>query len=178
MNRKTFLGLIIFSVALLPSLATAAVIVHSTVNVNTNTNQNNPVYLAQGPGYAIANELGYISLTGNGQLSTGSQNLYLNTTAGTGNTTLLNPLEIVNDTSSGFSGSVVIYLNGTLPSGVSIYYSSSQMSYKNGQVQGGTMLQTGSPIHMSSSTIFISVVLQGSMASVSNDVMTLQVEYT
>ena len=49
MKRKTFLGLIIFSVALLPSLATAAVIVNNPVSVNTNTNQSNPVYLADGP---------------------------------------------------------------------------------------------------------------------------------
>lgn len=177
MNRKTFLGLIIFSVALLPSLATAAVIVHSTVNVNTNTNQDNPVYLAQGPGYAIANELGYISLTGNGQTTTGSQSLYLNTTPGTGNTTLMNSLEIVNATSSSFSGSVFVYLNGTLPTGVSIYYSSNQMNFSNDQVQGGTLLQTGSPIHMNSGDIYLSIVLQGSLSSVSNDRMTLQVEY-
>lgn len=177
MNRKTFLGLIIFSVALLPSLATAAVIVHNPINVSTNTNQNNPVYMAGGPGYSIANELGYLALTGNGQKSTGSQNLYLNTTPGTGNTTLMNSLEIVNATSSSFSGSVVLFLNGTLPSGVAIYYSNSEMSYSNGQVQGGTLLQTGAPVHMTSSHIYLSLVIDGSMKAVSNDKMTLQVEY-
>ncbi|AKA49028.1 hypothetical protein IX51_07860 [uncultured archaeon] len=177
MKRKTFLGLIIFSVALLPSLATAAVIVNNPVSVNTNTNQSNPVYLADGPGYSLANQLGYLSLTGNGAKSTGVQTLYLNTTPGTGNTTLINSLEIVNATSPGFTGSVVIYLNGTLPGGVEIFYSSSPMSYQNGNVVGGTELQTGAPIHVSSSKLYLSIVLQGSIAKVTNDRMTLQSEY-
>ena len=51
------------------------------------------------------------------------------------------------------------------------------MSYSNGQVQGGTLLQTGKPIHVASSALYLSIVLEGSMASVSNDKMTLQVEY-
>lgn len=174
MRRRTFLGLIIFSVALLPSLATAAVIMNSPFSVNTNTNQNNPVYLAQGPGYSIANQLGYLALTGNGSSSTGVQTVYLNTTPGSGNTTLMNSLEIVNATSSGFHGPVMVYLNGTLPSGVQIFYSNSQMSYSNGKVTDGSLLQTGSPIHITSSKVYLSVVLQGSMKDVNSDKMTLQ----
>lgn len=178
MKRRSFLAIIIFTVALLPSLATAAVIMNNPVTVNTSTGQSNPVYLAEGPGYSTANQLGYLALVGNGATSTGGQTLYINGTPGTGNTVLVNALEVVNATSSGFNGNVMLYLNGTIPSGVEVYYSATPMSYNGQSIVGGNQLVTGTPIHLMTSGLYISALLNGSLANGVSEKITMQMVYS
>lgn len=177
MKRRNFLALIIFTVALLPSLATAAVIMNNPVTINTSTSQSNPVYLADGPGYSVANQLGYLSLVGNGSATTGGQTLYINGTPGTGNIALVNSLEVVNATSSGFGGNVLLYVNGTVPSGVELYYGASPMTYNVQNIVGGTLLTTGSPIHITTSRLYVSMLLNGSMANGVSEKLTMQFVY-
>lgn len=178
MKRKSLLAIIVFAVALLPSLATAAVIMNNPVTVHTGTSQTNPVYLAQGPGYSTANQLGYLALVGNGATTTGGQSLYLNGTPGTGSTVLVNALEVVNASSSAFKGSVMMYVNGTIPTGVEVLYSSSPMSYNGQNVVGGTLLQTGNPVHITTSKLYVSIVMDGSLTNGLSEKLTMQMVYT
>ncbi len=175
MNRKLYFSLIILSVAVLPAIATAAVLVNSPVSTNTNNNQGNPVYLAPAQGYSTAKELGYLGLTGGGASSTG-QTLYLNGTPGSGNVTLMNVLEIVNSTSSSYHGAIMLYLNGTLPTGVSVYYSNSPMSYTGTFISGGNKLQTSTAIHLTSSHLYLSFILLGTISAGTGQ-LNLQVSY-
>ncbi len=175
MNRKIFLSMLVLSVAVLPAVATAAVLVNNPVATHTNNTHSNPVYLAEAPGYSSAKDLGYIGLSGGGSTSTG-QTLYLNGTPGAGNITLVNVLEVVNATSTSYSSAVTLYFNGTLPSGVSIYYSTSAMGYSGTSITGGTKLSTGVPVHLDSQHIYLSFVLLGSISSGSTT-LNMQVSY-
>lgn len=177
MKRRTLLGLTIFITALLPAVATASIIVNNPVNVQTNTNQANPVYFAQGPDYTQAHNMNFVGLTGKGSASTGAQTIYLNATKGTGNVVLMNALEIINATSSSYNGKVTVYLNGTIPTGLTMYYSTSEMSYTGTSISGGTVLNTGAPIHMVSSKIYISIELSGNLAKTTGDTLNLQTSY-
>lgn len=176
MKRRSFLALTVFIIALLPSVATAAVIMNNPVSLNTTANNTNPVYLAQASGYSTAHQMGYLGLTGSGS-TTGSQTLYLNATPGSGNAVLMNVLQVVNSSSAAHS-SVMLYINGTLPSGVSVYYSSSKMAYSGSAVIGGTLLKTNTGIHLDSPSLYLSIVLSGSLQSVSGQQLTFQSTYS
>lgn len=175
MNRKIFLSMIILSVAVLPAIATAAVLINNPVTTNTNSSHEVPAYLAGAPGYSSARSLGYIGLTGGGSTSTG-QTLYLNGTTGTGNITLVNVLEVVNNTSPSYTGQAYLYFNGTIPSGIQMYYSSSMMSYTGSKIIGGKVLAAGTPIHLTGSKLYLSIVMLGSITTGTGS-LNLQIAY-
>lgn len=167
--------MIVLSVAVLPAIATAAVLINNPVTANTNNSHEVPAYLAGAPGFSNAKNLGYIGLSGGGSTSTG-QTLYLNGTSGSGNITLVNVLEVVNNTSPSYTGQAYLYFNGTIPSGVQIYYSSSMMSYSGSRIIGGTVLVTGTPIHLTGAKIYLSIVMLGSIATGTSS-LNMQIAY-
>ncbi|MCL5667633.1 MAG: hypothetical protein M1593_01265, partial [Candidatus Thermoplasmatota archaeon] len=100
MNRKTFLFLAIFTAALLPATATAAVIINDPILVSTSQN-NAVVYITDGPGYSQANSMHF--LYANYAASGENVTLDLNYSHHSG-VNITNALEIVNN--AGFNAQV------------------------------------------------------------------------
>lgn len=121
---------------LLPAIATAAVVVNSGIAVNFTPTQANAVYLEKGSGYNVANQSGFIGVYGN-NAKYSNFTIELSSVPGSGYVVLTNVLQIYNATSA--TGSVNVWLNGTLPSGVVMYESSSPISF-NGQTVSGRMV--------------------------------------
>ncbi len=147
MNRKTFLFLAIFTAALLPATATAAVIINDPILVSTSQN-NAVVYITDGPGYSQANSMGF--LYANYAASGENVTLDLNYSHH-GGVNITNALEIVNN--AGFSAQV--WLNGTLPGYVTMYYSTTMATTSS----YGTQITSGSPMTVSSHTIILYVTI-------------------
>ncbi|MHB1708817.1 MAG: hypothetical protein ACYCT2_05005 [Thermoplasmataceae archaeon] len=166
MNRKTFLFLAIFTATLLPATATAAVIINDPILVSTSQN-NAVVYITDGPGYSQANSMGflYADYAASGENVT----LDLNYTHH-GSVNITNALEIVND--AGFTAQV--WLNGTLPAFVTMYYSTSQAitsSY-------GTEIVSGSPISVSShSILYVTIVMNTLVTQGAPGTATITMQY-
>ncbi len=125
---------------LLPAVATAAVIVNSGISVNFNPASPNQVYLVQGPGYAVANQSGYIGLYGNNAKYT-NMTVDLSSVPGSGYVILTDVLQIYNAT--GTTGTVNVWINGTLPSGVVMYESASPITYNGSTLSGTPILGNG-----------------------------------
>ena len=130
---------------LLPAVATAAVVVNNGILVNFQPTASNVVYLDSGPGYLTANQSNYIGVSGNNEHYT-NMSVYLNAVPGSGYVVLTNVLEIYNASAS--TGSVTVWINGTLPSGVMLYGSSTLQTF-TGTVPSGTVLLGGSTISTS-----------------------------
>ena len=161
---------------LLPTLVVATVVISYTYQISTNQAPQK-IYLATGPNYADANTM-YLVGIGNGW--TGSSpgtyipsgdKIFLNTTTGSANTYLLNVLEIINST--GVKAPTTLWINGTLPSGVTIYYNEGtliSMTFGPGSSSGvtfnsGTNSYTlGSPLLISKGvyTVYLAFVVPGS----------------
>lgn len=163
MNRKLFLFLAIFTAALLPVTATAALVINDPIIVATSQN-NAVVYVANGPEYQQAHTYGFITTdyAQSGQNAT----VYLYY-AHHANVTLTNVLELVN----GATANADVYLNGTLPGFIAWYYSSSLIPSSSSSY--GTQIASGSPIPVAhGSQVYITVVMDtlnvpGSTTSVS-----------
>ncbi|CAC11650.1 hypothetical membrane protein [Thermoplasma acidophilum] len=125
MNYKRLIPLIAVAL-LLPTVATASVIVSDSFNVSVSSTTTG-LYLSPGPNYATAHSSGYIYApavgTGNSENITSGSEIMVNYTEYSGTDYLMNVLEIKD---VGFSG--VLYLNGSLPAGVSIYVSNNSQS--------------------------------------------------
>lgn len=139
--KKTIFSIIVVAVALmLPSIVTAAVVVNNGIAVNFTPSQQNLVYLTEGPGYSVANSSGYIGVYGNNQLYT-NISIELSSVPGSGYVVLTNVLEIYNASTS--PGSVNVWINGTLPTGVTMYESSTPLTFNGVSVSGGNILGNG-----------------------------------
>lgn len=125
---------------LLPAVATAAVVVNNGIAVNFQPTASNVVYLTTGPGYSSANQSNFISVNGDNHHYT-NLSIDLNAVPGSGYVVLTNVLEIYNGSASG--GSVTVWLNGTLPSGVTMYGSSSMQSFTGSAPSGSVVLSSG-----------------------------------
>ncbi|KAA8923409.1 hypothetical protein [Thermoplasma sp.] len=148
MNYKKLIPLIAVAL-LLPTVATAAVIVSDSYSVSINTTTNG-LYLAPGPNYDTAKNAGYIyaPVIGSGNtanITSGSQ-IMLNYTKYSGTDFLMNVLEIKD---LGVNG--VLYLNGSLPSGISIYVSNNSQSHLSWSSEGYSVVNatTGASSHES-----------------------------
>ena len=133
---------------LLPAVATAAVIVNNGIAVNFNPTANNVVYLTTGPGYNSANQSNFIGVSGDNQHFT-NLTINLNAVPGSGYVVLTNVLEIYNGSAS--TGSVTVWINGSLPIGVVLYGSSSLQTFTGSSPSGSVLLSSGvtsTPLHL------------------------------
>lgn len=138
-------------VLLLPLVATAAVVVNSGISVSYTSTRPNEIYMVEGTGYSIANQSGYFGINGNNSAYT-NLSLELNSVPGSGYVVLTNVLQIYNATST--SGTVNIWLNGTLPAGIIMYESSSPITFNGNAVSGTAVLGNGitsTELHITSS---------------------------
>lgn len=97
----------------------------------TTTNSVNPAfYLEQGPNYKSASQLELVhSYLGTPSEITSGTTLDINVTTGSNAVYLLNVFTVVNG-SSGVTGPVYLYINGTLPAGVTLYFdNASEMTF-------------------------------------------------
>ncbi len=150
--KRSILAISAITLALLlPLVATAAVVVNSGISVNFSPTGANQVYLVEGPGYAVANQSGYIGVYGNNAKYT-NMTLDLSSVPGSGYVVLTNVLQIYNATTT--SGTVNIWLNGTLPTGVTMYESSSPLTFNGTSLSGTKILGNGltsTEIHLENS---------------------------
>ena len=166
MNRKTFLFLAIFTAALLPATATAAVIINDPILVSTSQN-NAVVYITNGPGYSQANSMHF--LYANYAASGENVTLDLNYSHHS-EVNITNALEIVNK--AGFSAQV--WLNGTLPTYVTMYCSTTPATASS----YGTLIKSGNPILVSSdSSLYVTIVMNTLATQGTHGTATLTMQY-
>lgn len=176
-NRKirgtsVTVGIVLILVA---SLVSAAVfIVYEYPNSTTGSAAQ--IYLEKGPNYANANAL-RLFYTGSATAIASGTTLDVNTTAGSYDVFLLNVLKVVN-TSAGVTGPLFLYINGTLPTGVTLYYdNATEMTFSgtdtgtysvvqgtgagNGSLSGGVSPFSAKIPLTGSRTLYISFELTG-----------------
>ena len=151
-----------FLAFLVPMLVVATVVISYTYP--TSTHEIAPkVYLAQGPNYLAANAMGLFSAKQVGtpaNISNGTE-IYLNNTYGDDEEALLNVLEIVNNSPPGTIVTIT-FETVSLPSGVTMWISSTAntvltYSVTNGviTINGGSEVSSGTTITLSSGTYYI-----------------------
>ncbi|MEM3277623.1 MAG: hypothetical protein QW258_01175 [Thermoplasmata archaeon] len=127
---RKFAAISIILAFLLPALVTATVVISYTYP--TSTSSTSPlIYLAQGPNYATANSMGLFTATNttsNGIIS--GTTITINNVSGSQTTYLLNVLEIYNKTGLKVP-TTITFSSISLPSGVTMYYSTSPMTYSS-----------------------------------------------
>ncbi|PYB68767.1 hypothetical protein DMB44_02540 [Thermoplasma sp. Kam2015] len=185
MNFKKLIPLIAVAL-LLPTVATASVIVSDTYTVSVSTTTHG-IYLMPGPNYATAKSNGYIyaPVTGSGNMAniTSGSPIMVNYTKYSGTDYLMNVLEIKD---VGVSGA--LYINGSLPSGISIYvsnnsqssllWSSSGYSIKNATTNSEASYSNVTPIVLTPDHIYyISFVIDVSGSSTLSGSRTLYLNY-
>lgn len=178
-------GMVLLLVA---GISVAAVFVVYEYPTST-TGTSAKIYLQEGPNYVTASGLGLVS--GGASLSSTSGSgttLGINTVSGSQSVYLLNVLEVVN-TSSGITGHVYLYINGTLPSGVTLYFdNTTQMAFSgtntgtysivqgtgtgNGTLVGGVSAFSAKIPLTKTFTVYLSFVLTG--AAVGSGTLYLQ----
>lgn len=139
--KRSILAVTAITLALLlPMVATAAVVVNSGISVSFQPTKTNEVYLVEGTGYSVANQSGYFAVYGNNAQFT-NLSLEISSVPGSGYVVLTNVLQIYNATST--SGSVDVWLNGTLPTGVTMYESTSPITFNGSTLSGTQILGNG-----------------------------------
>ena len=114
---------IVLIMVMATALAGVFVVYYYPTSTSTATAE---IYLEEGPNYADAAALGLVSMSG-GTIPNPSTEITSGTTitvdgvTGAEDTYLLNVFEVVNS-SSGVKGPVYLYINGTLPTGVTLYW--------------------------------------------------------
>jgi hypothetical protein len=144
-------------------LVVATVVISYTYPTST-TKVSPQIYLTTGPEYTTAYDLGLISTT----LSTNTPynissgtTITINFTAGAAQEALLNVLKIVNATTGGANTEVSVYIEASLPSGITMYASTSELT---ASVSGSTITVSGSggaSISSISSSSYTTVVSAG-----------------
>jgi len=178
---------------LVMGIAIAGVFVVYYYPTSTTSTGTATIYLEQGPNYPNANALGLVS-GGTGQATeiTSTTTIDVNGVTGAEDTYLLNVFEVVN-TSSGVKGPVYLYINGTLPTGVTLYWdNTTEMTFSgspsgtysivqgpdttksssngNGSISGSGTYFTSGPIPLTANgagtpnTLYIAFVITGSAA--------------
>jgi len=170
MKKLTTLAMLLaFNV---PVLVTASVVVDYQINYKA-SNVNPTVFLADDPNYATANAQGllYVNNTTT-KISTSfiaienNAQVRFNSTLYTNYTILLNVLELVSTTSS----STTVWINGTLPQGVTLYITdNSPESFKGSLKSLGTPYTPGNPIPLAGNGIdYITFYIYGQIPSTGN----------
>ena len=161
------------------------------------------IYLEEGPNYANAAALGLVSVSGGTAPNpsteiTSTSTIDVNGVTGAEDTYLLNVFEVVNS-SKGITGPVFVYINGSLPSGVTLYwdnttemtfYGSNSGTYGiaqgsttgngNGSVSGTDFSSGPIPLNASKAntphTLYISFVITGSALGSASESGTLYLQ--
>ncbi|MEM0157608.1 MAG: hypothetical protein QXN26_06055 [Thermoplasmataceae archaeon] len=164
MKRNLVIALAFVLAMLVPLITTAAVVVNNNVTVEVSPTHVNTVYLTEGPGYAKANASGYIGIAGNNAKYTNST-VYISTIPGSGYVVMTNVLAVYNGSAS--SSPLFLWINGTIPSGVQLFYSSSLMSFNGKSVSGTAMGSTNGPIHLTApgDALYISIKVSSSSSA-------------
>jgi hypothetical protein len=160
---------------LVAGIAIAAVIVfyHYPVSSQGKAPQ---FYLEQGSNYDTANSLGLFHATSQGTPSniSGGTTLFVNTTFGSSDTYLLNVLDVYNATSATLHKPVYLWVNGTLPTDVWMYYASSPITFTGSPTPptlSGTNWTSGAQISLSVNAgpaveVYFAFVLTGTASGV------------
>ena len=114
---------------LLPMLVVATVVISYTypISVSSTTPE---IYLAKGPNYAVANDMGLITVSNSTSNGIMSQTITLNNVTGSYNVSLLNVLSIFNKTGWDTSKApVYVYINVSGLSHVAVGYSTSEVNW-------------------------------------------------
>jgi hypothetical protein len=158
---------------MVPVVTTAAVVVSNDITFTTSVTHSNDIYLTDGPGYTYANASGYISIVGNNSNYT-NETIDISTIPGSGYVVMTNVLAVYNGTTT--SHPVYLWFNGTIPTGVQIFYSSSPMTFNGTSVSGSLMSGTNGPIHLTTSgdALYISIIV--SLSSPASFTLTMQQE--
>lgn len=133
-NRKRMMVLLALFIALMLPTAYAVSVVSVYVNPTSTSTVSADFSLQSGPGYASAKALNLVSVPSSPLVN--GNTITVNTITGSGTVYLLNVLEIVN-VSSSVTSHVHLYINGTLPSGVVMYFdNTTEMAFSG--TSGGT----------------------------------------
>ena len=185
-GRYLTVGVVVLIAVMMAGVALAAVfVVYQYPTTSTNSIQGQ-MWLEHGPNYANANQLGlvYGAASSGGQIVNGAT-LYINGTSGAGDVYLLNVFQVTNQT-KGVTSQVHLYINGTLPSGVTLYFdNTTQMTFSGTDagaysiVQGatpgnGTLVGAGSSSYLTSGaipltgthTLYISFMVIGTVTGI------------
>jgi len=152
-----------------PALVTASVVVDYQITYKA-SNVNPTVFLAEGPNYATAyaQSLLYVNNTtaiGNYKAIENNAQVRFNSTLYTNYTILLNVLELVSTTKS----PTTVWINGTLPSDVNLYITTSQESFTGKISSLGTPYTPGNPISLAGDGIdYITFIIYGQIPSTGN----------
>jgi hypothetical protein len=167
--RRNILSIIVVAVALMvPAVATASVVMSDPISVGVSNKGVNHVFVTEGPGYDIANGLGYIELHGNNKM-TSNISVNLSSVPGNGFLELTNVLEINNTISTGDFANVT--LTTALPSGTYLYYNNtSQSKIVGDSISGVNVSAAGNPvtfeIKYGSSPVYLSFLVMGNSVGV------------
>ena len=157
---------------IVPALVTASVVVDYQINYKA-SNVNPTVFLAEGPNYATAQtqKLLYVNNTTKITVSSITYNVIennaqvkFNSTLYTSYTILLNVLELVSTTSN----STTVWINGTLPTYITLYITTSQESYTGTKLSSSasTPYSLGTPIPLGAdSQEYITFYIDGQISS-------------
>ncbi|WP_393972104.1 hypothetical protein OXIME_000710 [Oxyplasma meridianum] len=167
MKRSMLSILVIFIALMVPAVATASVVISDPISVVVSDTGSNHIFIAKGPGYGIANGLGYIKLIGNNANSSNvSVDLY--SVPGNGYLELVNVLEINNTLKSGEFANVTLSTS-SMPSGVFLYYNNtSQSKVVGGTITGVNVSATDNTatfqVNSGSSPVYLSFLVMGGSA--------------
>ncbi len=149
-------------------VAGMVILLYSNPVSTTGTNPN--FYLQQGPDYSSANTLGLFTAVESGTPSNvvSGTTIDVNTVAGSEDVYLLNVLDVYNATSA-LTSHVYLYINGTLSSGVTMYYGPTHITatYSAGSYSlSGTAWTSGTQIALNGAgpavELFLAFALTGS----------------
>ncbi|MEM0140308.1 MAG: hypothetical protein QXZ44_06865 [Ferroplasma sp.] len=169
-KKRLYVIFTIAIVALLPTAVFASVIINDVYPVSSNAKAPT-VYLMDGPNYKTANSYGLVyakNTTASGlTFIAAGTTIDINSTSGTSDEYLLNVLEIKNSNSS----AATVYLNGSLPTGITMYVNSAPMtatSHSSTTTYSGlgTSYTPGNPISVAKSgTEYISFAVASTTAA-------------
>lgn len=177
MNKQTVVTVALAIGFIFPIMGTAYVIWHSETSAAADLPSAGPVFLEQGPGYNAQKQAGMIEFVGN-YAHFSNLTVILNHISGTGEAVLLNVLAGVNNRTS--SNSVSIWLNGTLPSNVTLYLSNGEMESRGSTITGSNLTSQDGTFSDHIITSVKGIVFYGSLVDSNNSTVDvkLKISYT
>jgi len=154
---------------IVPALVTASVVVDYQINYKA-SNVSPTVFLAEGPNYATAYAQGLLYVNNTTTIGTytaieNNTQIRFNSTLYTDYTILLNVLELVSTTKS----QTTVWINGSLPSDVTLYITTSQESFTGSLSSLGKPYTPGNPITLTGIGIdYITFYISGQIPSNGN----------
>ncbi|MGC8725012.1 MAG: hypothetical protein ACP5RS_00300 [Thermoplasmata archaeon] len=162
-KKKLLWAVVLVTALMLPAMTIATVVISYQYTL-TGSSATAEVYLEQGPNYATAHSMG---LTYANQQTSGGiyavTPIYINGTAGSTYTDLINVYVIYNGT-SGLKHAVSVWINVTsaaLPSGDELYYGTNPLSVSGSTWYNGTSAITGMSLSGTGSSSRIGLLTTG-----------------